>query len=328
MKLKAFRLILSMTAVFLTFGVVLQAAAQYPEKPLTIIEPWAPGSAGDVPMRILAELAKEDFGQPIVVQNLEGGTGSRAQLALFNAKPDGYTIMNAWVATQVMAPIFNADIGYSRNDFEPINLVNINPFVLVVPSTHPATNAKELVEWAKAQSGKINVSVCGWVGLPHVVFRRFLEVAGIDNYNPVPFSDCEVENIKALLNDTTQFGVSGLSVRKIYGDQLRILALFMPERSGIAPDIPTSTEAGYELGWGPVAAGWSGLSAPKGTPPERLEHLRKVFAKATQSEEFKKRMIESGNTVLYLPTEEYRALWDRSHELLGPQVEMLKNLKK
>ncbi len=131
------------------------ALAQYPEKPLTILEPWAPGSAGDVPMRILAELASEDFGQPIVVQNLEGGTGTRAQLAVKNAEPDGYTIMNSWVAPQVMAPIFNPDVGYTRHDFEPIILVNINPFVLVVPGDHPAnTTTTEFVEWAKAQPGK------------------------------------------------------------------------------------------------------------------------------------------------------------------------------
>ncbi|MEZ5862914.1 MAG: tripartite tricarboxylate transporter substrate binding protein [Geminicoccaceae bacterium] len=308
-------------------ALTLPAAAEYPEKPLTIIEPWAPGSAGDVPMRILAELAKEDFGQPIVVQNLEGGTGTRAQLALVNAEPDGYTVMNSWVATQVMGPIFNPDIGYTRQDFEPINLVNINPFVLVVPADHPAQTTAELVEWAKAQDRQINVSVCGWVGLPHVVFRRFLEVAGVDNYNPIPFSDCEVENMKALLGGTTEFGVSGLVVRKMYGDRVRVLTIFMPERSAIAPDIPTAAEEGYDLDWGAVSAGWSGLVAPLGTPPDRLEHLRAVFAKATQSEEFKRRMVESGNTLLYQPTEEFQALWDRSHELLGPQVEMLKSLK-
>ena len=304
------------------------AMAAYPEKPLTIIEPWAPGSAGDVPMRILAALAQEEFGQPIVVQNLEGGTGSRAQLAAFKAEPDGYTIMNAWVATQVMAPIFNPNVGYTRHDFEPINLVNINPFVLAVPASHPAHSTKEFVEWAKAQPGKPNVGVCGWVGLPHLVFRRFLDVAGVKNYNPVPFSDCEIENMKALLDGTTKYAVAGLSVKKIYGDQVRLLTIFMPERSGIAPDLPTADEEGYDLGWGPVAAGWSGLVAPKGTPPERLEHLRKVFAKATQSAEFKRRVTESGNTVLYRPTAEFKDLWEKSQELLAPALEVLQKEKK
>ncbi len=303
------------------------ALAEYPEKPLTILEPWAPGSAGDVPMRILAELASEDFGQPIVVQNLEGGTGTRAQLAVKNAEPDGYTIMNAWVAPQVMAPIFNPDVGYTRHDFEPIVLVNVNPFVLVVPGDHPASNTTEFVEWAKSQEGNVNVGVCGWVGLPHIVFRRFLEVAEIENYNPVPFSDCEIENMKALLDGTTQYAVGGLSVRNIYGDQVKLLSIFMPERSAIAPDIPTSAEEGFDLGWGPVAAGWSGLVAPKGTPEDRLEHLRQVFSDAVQSEEFAKRMAETGNTVVYLPTEEFEALWDRSHELLAPELEVLRKEK-
>ena len=317
--------IASAIAMASTIGPV---AAEYPEKPLTIIEPWAPGSAGDVPMRILAALAKEEFGQPIVVQNLQGGTGSRAQLAVNNAEPDGYTIMNAWVATQVLGPMNNPDIGYDRHGFEPINLVNINPFVLVVPGDHPANNTQEFVEWAKAQPGKLNVSVCAWTGLPHLVFRRFLAVTEIENFNPIPFSDCEVENIRAILNGTTSYGVSGLSVGNIYGDQIKILTLFMPERSPLTPDLPTVAEEGYDLGWGAVAAGWSGLVAPLGTPPERLEHLRAVFAKVTQSEEFKKRMTESGNTVLYLPTDEFAQLWDDSHELLGPPLAELKESKK
>ncbi|MEM7023102.1 MAG: tripartite tricarboxylate transporter substrate binding protein [Pseudomonadota bacterium] len=323
---------LSRAAIAILGGVAIAttampALAQYPEKPLTILEPWAPGSAGDVPMRILAELASEDFGQPIVVQNLEGGTGTRAQLAVKNADPDGYTIMNAWVAPQVMAPIFNPDVGYTRNDFEPIILVNINPFVLVVPGDHPANTTEEFVEWAKAQPGNVNVGVCGWVGLPHLVFRRFLEVAEIENYNPVPFSDCEIENMKALLDGTTQYAVGGLSVRNIYGDQVKLLTIFMPERSNIAPDIPTAAEGGYDLGWGPVAAGWSGLVAPEGTSPERLAHLREVFAKAVASPEFEKRMTETGNTMLYLPTDEFEALWDQSHELLKPALEILQQEK-
>ncbi len=276
-------------------------------------------------MRILAELASEAFGQPIVVQNLEGGTGSRAQLAAFNAEPDGYTVMNAWVATQVIAPIFNPDVGYTRHDFESIMMVNINPFVLVVPDSHPATNTKELVEWAKAQDRDLNVSICGWVGLPHIVFRRFLQVAEVENYNPIPFSDCEVENVKAILDGTTDFGIAGLSVGKIYGDNIRILSIFMPERSSIAPDIPTATEEGYDLEWGAVAAGWSGLATPKGVPEDRLEHLRKVFMDAAMSKEFQRRMVETGNTAFILNSDEFEVIWDRSHDLLGPELSVLRN---
>jgi len=304
-------------------GPLTQARADYPEKPLTILEPWVPGSAGDVPMRILAELGKNDFGQPIVVQNLVGGGGTRAMLHLKQSKPDGYTIMNTWVAPQVMAPIFNPDVGYNRREFEPIILTNINPFTLVVKADHPAKDVKEFVEWAKAQTRNINVGIGAAVGLPRVVMERFLEVSGITNYNPVPFQDVETENIKGLFDGSLDFSTGSIAVEKIYGDQVRTLCLFMEERSPIAQHIPTAKELGYDLGWGFVAAGWSGLVAPQGTPNDRVNKLIEVFTKVLHTKECKKKFADAGLTMSYLPQDKFRKLWDESHELLKGPIERL-----
>jgi len=312
----------------LGFAVVVAAhgtvnADAYPEQPLTIVEPWAPGSAGDVPARILAELAQEDFGQPIVVQNLTGGGGARAALFTKNADPDGYTVMNGWVANVVMAPIFNPDVGYARSDFEPIVLYQVNPFTLVVSADHPAQNLDEFVTWAKDQPETLNVSVCAATGLPRLVMERFLEVAGITDYEPVPYQDCETDNIKALFDGTVDFATGALSVPKIYGDRVRTLALFLDERSPIAPDIPTAKEQGYDLEWGLIAAGWSGLFAPKGVPQERLDKLTDVFSTAVQSEAFAERCAEIGITVNYLPPDELADLVEASHRQLGPVIKEL-----
>lgn len=321
------------TRIFISLGVVvtalsvfipwIQAKAEYPEKPLTIIEPWAPGSVGDVPMRILGELAKKDFGQPIVVQNLVGGGGARAMLQLKKSDPDGYTIANSWVANQVMSPIFNPDVGYTRHDFEPIILAIINPFTLVVKSNHPAKNLKDFVQWAKGQPRKLNVSICAATGLPRLVMQRFLEVAKIENYTPVPFQDCETENIKGLFDGSVDFATGALAVEKIYGDQVRTLAIFTEERSPIAKHIPTAKEQGYDLEWGPVSAGWSGLVAPLGTPKDRLQKLINILGRWAQSPEFLKRCTDAGITVMYLPTDAFHKLWDDSHNRLKPRIEEL-----
>lgn len=297
------------------------AVAEFPEKPLTIVEPWPAGSAGDVPARILAELAQKELGQPIVVQNLVGGGGQKAALFAKNADPDGYTILNGWVANVVMGPIFNPDVGYTRADFEPILLYQVNPFTLVVKADHPAKDLTEFVTWAKNQPRELHVGVCAATGLPRMIMERFLSVVEITNYSSVPYQDCETENIKGLFDGSLDFSTGAISVEKIYGDRVRTLAFFLDERSPIAPQIPTAKEQGFDLGWGAVAAGWSGLVAPKGTPPERLQKLVEVFTKAVQSEEFERRMQETGNTIKYMPPVEFRQLWEDSNERLKPAIE-------
>ncbi len=312
------------------FGIILSFIAfipsvrgEYPEKPLTIVEPWPAGSAGDVGARIIAELAQKEFGQPIVIQNLVGGGGTKTSLFTKQAKPDGYTIMNAWVANQVMRPIFNPDIGFSRHDFEPIILYQVNPFTLVVKADHPSKDLAGFVKWAKAQDRVLNVGICAAMGLPRLVMQRFLEVAGIENYNPVPYQGCETENIKGLFDGSLDFSTGALSVEKIYGKTVRTLGIFLDERSPIAPHIPTAKEQGHDLKWGAVAAGWSGLSAPLGTPKDRLRVLQEVFSKVAQSDAFLKKSTDAGIVVKYMSPEEYRQLWDDSHERLKPPIESL-----
>jgi tripartite-type tricarboxylate transporter receptor subunit TctC len=322
-------LFLGLLAVVLAIFMPLhQAMAEYPEKPLTIVEPWPAGSAGDSGARILAQLAQEKFGKPIVVQNVVGGGGAKAALFARKAKSDGYTILNSWVANLVMRPIFDSAVGYSRHDFEPIILYQINPFTLVVKADHPAKNLDEFVKWAKAQSRNLNVGICAAVGLPRVVMQRFLEIAEIDNYNPVPFPGCETENIKGLFDGSLDFSTGALAVEKIYGKLVRTLGIFMDERSPLAPHIPTAKEQGYDPRWGVTAAGWSGLVAPPGTPKDRMQKLIDVFGSTAQSNEFLKKCSDVGITVKYLPTGEFRQLWEDSHNRLKPPIERLLRKKK
>ncbi|WP_166370300.1 tripartite tricarboxylate transporter substrate binding protein [Psychromonas sp. SA13A] len=312
-------------AVIATSAVTAMAA--YPEKPLTIIEPWAPGSAGDIPMRIIAELAEKRFGQPIVVQNIQGGNGGTAQLAALKADPDGYTVMNAWVATQVMAPIFNPNIGYTYDDFDSIVQTNANLFMLVVRSDHPANNAQEFVQWLKDKDKKVNASVCGFTGLAHIVLRRFHEVSDtMNDFNPIPFSDCEAENLKALLGGVTEYAITGIGAKHTFGDELKYLALFMPERAALFPELPTAKEQGYELGLGTTGLGWSGLVVPKGLPQERLNFLRQVFDETVRSDEYINKMKSVKQTPLYGDYKEFQQLWEDTDNLLKPEI--LKLIKK
>ncbi|MDZ5699478.1 tripartite tricarboxylate transporter substrate binding protein [Chelativorans sp. M5D2P16] len=299
-------------------------AQDFPTRPITMIEPWEAGTSGDITARIVAEFASEKLGQPIAVQNIAGGGGAKAMLTLSEADPDGYTIGNSWVATQIMVPTFESRIGFEPMGFDPIALMWVNPFTLTVTADHPANNVDEFVEWAKAQDGILRVGVCPAVSLPHVVMRRFLEVAGITNYQPIPADGCETSNIQGLFDGSLDFTTGALGAEKTYGDKIKSLAIFTEERSPIEPEIPTAKEQGYDLDWGAATAGWSGLVAPEGTDPERLKVLQDVFRDVINSEAFKKKMFEGGFTVQYMEPEEFKDLWRVSLERLGPALDDLK----
>lgn len=317
-------LFLAILAVSLAVVLPLhQAKAAFPEKPINIVVPWPAGQSSDVCYRILAELAQKDMGQPIVVTNIVGGSGTKGTLYVKNAEPDGYTLLNSWVAPQVLSPIFNPDVGYTRHDFEPLMLVQINPFTVAVKADHPAKNLKEFVKWAHEQPGRLNVGICAAVSLPRMVMEQFLKTAKIENYNAVPFPGCGADNVKGLFDGSLDFTTGVLIAEKIFGKQIRSLGIFMDERVPFASHIPTAKEQGYDLGWGETAAGWSGLVAPPRTPKDRLQHMITVFSKIVQSDDFLSRLNKAGIVRKYLPTEEFRQLWDDSHRLLKPSVERL-----
>jgi tripartite-type tricarboxylate transporter receptor subunit TctC len=263
------------------------------------------------------------MGQPIVVTNIVGGSGTKGTLYVKNAEPDGYTLLNSWVAPHVLSPIFNPDVGYTRHDFEPLMLVQINPFTVAVKADHPAKNLKEFVEWARKQPGRLNVGICAAVSLPRMVMEQFLKTAKIENYNAVPFPGCGADNVKGLFDGSLDFTTGVLIAEKIFGKQIRSLAIFMDERVPFASHIPTAKEQGYDLGWGETAAGWSGLVASPKTPKDRLRYMINVFSKTVQSDEFLNRLNKVGIVRKYVPTEDFRQLWDDSHRLLKPSVERL-----
>ncbi|WP_180903382.1 Bug family tripartite tricarboxylate transporter substrate binding protein [Martelella soudanensis] len=300
------------------------AAQDFPTRPITMIEPWEAGTSGDITARIVAEFAAQKLGQPIAVQNIAGGGGAKAMLALSEADPDGYTIGNSWVATQIMVPTFEPRIGFDPMGFDPIGLMWVNPFTLTVAADHPANNVDEFVEWAKAQDGVLRVGVCPAVSLPHVVMRRFLEVAEITRYQPIPADGCETSNIQGLFDGSLDFTTGALGAVKIYGDKIKTLAIFTEERSPIEPGIPTAKEQGYDLDWGAATAGWSGLVAPEGTDPERMKKLQDVFREVINSEPFKKKMFEGGFTVQYMEPDAFQDLWQVSLDRLAPALENLK----
>ena len=309
-------------------GTVL--AGEFPDKPVTIVIPWPAGTIPDIAFRILGELAKGDLGQPVVVTNVVGGSGTKGTISVKNAAPDGYTLLNNWVAPHVVAPLFNPDVGYSDKDFEPLMGVLINPFTVTVAMNHPANNLQEFVAWAKAEQKKrtLNVGICAALSVPRMVMEEFLIVAGITNYNGVPYPGCMPDNVKGLLDGSLDFTTGVIIAEKTFSGLVKNLAIFSDTRFANASHIPTAKEQGYDIGWGKTAYGWAGLVAPAGTPQDRLDKLIGVLSKWVKSSEFKRRMDKAGIQVDYIPTKEFVELWHSSRKILKPAVDRILAAKK
>ncbi len=304
------------------------AQAEFPEKPVTIVVPWQAGSSPDVAMRTLASLASDDLGQPIVVQNIVGGSGSVGTLAVKNAAADGYTLLNNWVAPHVVARLFNPEIGYNDDDFAPLFGLIALPFTLAVRSDHPATDVPSFVEWANAQDRPVNVGICAALSVPRMVMEEFLRASGVENYKPVPFNGCMPDNVKALLDGSLDATTGVLIAEKIFGGAIKSLAVLTDDRVSFANHIPTAKEQGVDIGWGKTSQGWAGLVAPAGTPDAALEKLRAVLGKHVQTPAFLDKMTAQFIPIEFSGPDEFRALWSSSAALLEPAVQRLLKEKK
>ncbi len=302
-------------------------AAAFPDKPITIVVPWQAGSGPDVAMRVLGEIASRDFGQPVVVQNIVGGSGSKGLLAVKNSAADGYTVLNSWVAPHVVTRLFNPDVGYDNDDFEPILGLMTLPFTLAVKADHPANNVAEFVQWASALGRPINVGICAPLSVPRMVMEEFLRKLEITAYNPVPYNGCMPDNVKGLLDGSLDATTGVLIAEKIFGDAIKTLAVISDERISLKPDIPTAKEQGYDIGWGESAKGWSGLVSPKGVPADVLATLIDTFGKAWGSDEFRQKMAENLVIINDMDAATFRNLWDESEATLKPAVERLLKAK-
>jgi tripartite-type tricarboxylate transporter receptor subunit TctC len=242
---------------------------------------------------------------------------------LVNADPDGYTLLNNWVAPQIVARLFNPEVGYNNNDFIPVSGIMSLPFTLLVSEAHPATNIREFVAWANEQGRPINVGVCAALSVPRMVMEELLTQSGVTQYTTVPYNGCMPENITGLLDGSLDATTGVLAAEKVFAGKVKALAVIADERISLRPDLPTAAEQGVDIGWGDASAGWAGIVAPKNVPADVIAKLANAFEAAWQSNEFKEIMSENLIVVKHMPNNEFRALWDSSEEILRPAVQRL-----
>jgi len=316
--------LLSVLAIILIAGSVVPAAAQYPERALTIVAAYPAGGMVDIVARPLAEGMKKKFPKGVAVLNRPGGGGSVGMAEVAQAKPDGYTVILAPVSTLVIHPQLNELPYKTPDDYQPIiNTIAFFP-LLVVRDDAPWKTVHEFVNAAKANPGKLRVGSPGEGTGSHLSLEQLGAAAGF-KVTHVPFSGWG-ESSPALLGGHVEAVVAQPGEVKplVEGKKLRTLVVFQPKRHEAFPSTPTAKELGWEAGLGT----WFVLTAPKGTPPAVVQYLHDAAKASMEEPTFVNLMKTRAVDLDYKNGEKARAdLW-QEHKTYGDILRRLGMIKK
>jgi len=250
----------------------LNAEAQtWPSRPVTVVVPFAAGVTGDIVARGLVEHLAGVLGQPFIVDNRAGAGGNIGGAAVAKAAPDGYTLLLATTGPAANNKFMYKNMPYDpQRDFEPIVLMGKSPVIITAKNSLPATTLKELVEYAKANPGKITAGYPGNGTFGHVTGELLQQSAGM-TFVPAQYRGSPAI-ITDLLGGHIDIGMDSMApyVALIQEKKLRGLAVAGLQRWPLLPDVPTVAESGFP---GFEAAVWYAFLAPTGTPPEILAKL-------------------------------------------------------
>jgi tripartite-type tricarboxylate transporter receptor subunit TctC len=253
--------------------VAASAQAQFPERPLRLIVPFAPGGNIDLTARTIAPGRSQALGQPVVVDNRSGAGGRiGAELAAKSA-PDGYTLLLGSSGSLTINPVFGTNVSYDPlRDFTPTSLVSITPLVVTVHPSVPVKTIPALIALAKKQPGRLAVASAGIGSTTHIANEIFQIEAGV-KFIHVPFKGSGPALVDLVGGHADlMFDQLSTSSPHIRAGRLRALALTTSKRSALLPDIPTIEEAGVR---GYEVETWTGVFLPANAPKEIVARIWK-----------------------------------------------------
>jgi tripartite-type tricarboxylate transporter receptor subunit TctC len=267
------------------------ASAAYPDRPITLIVPWAPGGSTDILARAIAEQLTKSMGQPVIVENKAGASGNIGSNMVAKAKPDGYTLLIGSMSTHAMNPALMANMPFKgTDDFTPIALVaNVINTMVINPSV-PAKNVQEFIAYAKANPGKLAYASAGGGSTNHLSAEMFNKAAGIQMLH-VPYKGGAPAVLDTVANQTqVLFSAGTQTLPHVKAGKLRLLAVTEPHRSALLKDVPTVAETlpGYEM------SVWYAVFGPAGMPHELVTRLNAEINKALAVPEVRARMDAMG----------------------------------
>lgn len=268
-----------------------RASTEYPERPIKVLVPFAPGGGQDLFIRSLLPRLAELLGQQVVIDNRAGASGNIAAAAVAQSAPDGYTLLLGTAATHGMNQTMFKNMPFdAQKSFEPITLLAEVPLVLVVHPSVPANDVKGLVAYLKANPGKFSYGSSGTGAPLHLAGELFKSVAGVDILH-VPYKGSAPAIVDLLAGRTIiQFDTFAATNQYVKAGRLKRLAVASASRAKSAPDVPTLIEQGYDV----QAYSWSGLFAPAKTSSAIVDKLAAAFAKAVNDPVVREKLYDIG----------------------------------
>lgn len=291
----------TLSALMLAAGALavapLPAAADYPERTITLIVPFAAGGASDVSSRIMAEALAKVLGQSVVVENVAGAGGGTGGLRGKNAKPDGYTIGFAHMGTHAASVSTNAKLPYDpTKDFDYLGIHLVTPHIMITRKDFPATTLQEYIDYAKKTGKGLKIGHNGAGSLSHLTCVVFFSQIGVEptyvvyrgygqTINDILSGaiDGTCELIASTRNHVLPGAVKGFAAATNDG-----------KRTPLLPDVPSSAEGGLPSF---KIESWLGLYAPKGLPAPILAKLREAVAKSLEDPDVQKKFLDIGGVV-------------------------------
>lgn len=276
-------------------------AADWPTRPVVVLDGFAPGGGTDVFMRVMAVEMTKTFGQPVVVENRSGASGHIAAEAVARAAPDGQMIMIHTASMITSRPLY-AKLGYDVvRDLAPITQIVRIPNVLVVPPALPVRNVREFLVLAKRRPGEFVFASTGLGSISHVVGELFQQVVGIRSIH-VPYRGAAPATTALISGEATYgFIVPPVIRSHVEAGKLRALAVSTIKRSAVFPEAPTLDEAGVK---GMDIPHWYGIWAPAKTPPAIVDTLYREYVRVMALPAIRERFQREGaETVGSTPAE-------------------------
>jgi tripartite-type tricarboxylate transporter receptor subunit TctC len=292
---RASALAISLSSLLLSTFCAQAHAQAYPSRPITVVSPYAAGGDSDLSGRNLANVVPKYLGQPMIMTNVVGASGTIGSQKVRTSPPDGYTLLIARIGSQAIIPALDTKTAYKWNDFTFLSLLELNPYVCVVKADSQAKTMKDLIEMLRANPGKLNYSSAGAGTIQHMGPQYIFNVAGL------PAGAAEHVGYKgageattALLSGQVQFMCTNMTTLTghLKAGTMRALMTTTAERLKELPDTPTARE----LGWPQLEAltGWSALYGPPGMPADVVAKWTEAFKQIAQDPDWLKGNVAIG----------------------------------
>jgi tripartite-type tricarboxylate transporter receptor subunit TctC len=300
--------------------IAAHASAAWPDRPVKIVVPWAPGGSTDILARTIGDKLSRVLGQPVVIENRPGASGNIGSEIVAKAPPDGYTLLVDTMSTHAINPALMKNMSFRGvEDFTAIAMVAFVTNTMVVHPSVPANNVKEFIAYAKANPGKIAYASAGSGSTNHLCAALLEKMAGIQMLH-VPYKGGAPAILATVAGETQMFMTAGTqSLPHVKAGKLKLLAVTESKRSALLKDTPTVAETipGYEM------AVWYGAFGPPGLPPELTARLNREINAIMVLPDVREKMEAIGVEPVNATPEQFAATMRADAEKWGKLVKEL-----